>query len=62
MENQLKQEKIENISWKLQTKELQQKLIELGIDPKNTKAMKYLNKENDNEIQVLKKKLKIPNT
>ena len=41
---------------------MQQKVIELGIDPSNTNPIKDLIKEKDIEIQVLKKKLKIPNT
>ena len=34
----------------------------MGIDPSNYKPVKDLIKEKDNEIQILKKKLEIPNT
>ena len=41
---------------------MQKKVIELGNDPNNTKPVKDLNKEKDNELHVLKKKLKIQDT
>ena len=41
---------------------MQQKIIDLGVDPANAKPVKDFLKEKDIEIQILKKKLKIPNT
>ena len=55
-------EKTENKDWKVHIRELQQKLIDFGFDPSNSKPDKYFLKEKDNVIKILKKKLKIPNT
>lgn len=50
------------MAWQTQIKELQQKIIDLGSNLNNSKPIKDLIKEKDNEIHILKKKLKIPNT
>lgn len=56
------QEKIENRAWKIQIRELQQNILYLGFDPSISKPVKGILKERDNEIQNLKKKMKIPST
>ena len=43
-------------------KELQQKIVDLGSDPSDPKLDKDLLKEKDNGLQIMKKKLKIPDT
>ena len=45
----------------IQIKKLQVDVISLGSEPGNAQATKKLLEEKDNTIQVLKKKLKIPN-
>ena len=62
MEVQLKHEKVENKANLIQIKKLQRDMISLGTEPNNVKATKKLLEEKDNTIQVLKKKLKVPNT
>ena len=62
MEIQLKHEKVENKANLIQIKMLQGDIISLGIEPNNMQATKNLLEEKDNTIQVLKKKLKVPNT
>ena len=61
MEVQLKHEKVENKANLIQIKKLQENIISLGSEPGNAQATKKLLEEEDNTIQVLKKKLKIPN-
>ena len=46
----------------IQIKKLQVDVISLGSEPGNAQATKKLLEEKDNTIQVLKKKLKIPNS
>ena len=62
MEVQLKHEKVENKANMVQIKKLQGDVIRLGSEPGNVQATKKLLEEKYNTIQVLKKKLKIPNT
>ena len=62
MEVQLKHKKVENKSNLIQIKKLQGDIIILGTEPNNVQATKKLLEEKDNTIQVLKKKLKVPNT
>ena len=62
MEIQLKHEKVENKANLIQIKKLQGDIISLGTEPNNVQAMKNLLEDKDNTIQVLKKKLKVPNT
>ena len=62
MEIQLKHEKVENKANLIQIKKLQGDIISLGTEPNNVWAMKKFLEEKDNTIQVLKKKLKVPNT
>ena len=46
----------------IQIKKLQTDFISLGSEPGNAQATKKLSEENDNTIQVLKRKPKIPNS
>ena len=62
MEIQLKHEKVENKANLIQIKKSQGDIISLGTEPNNMQATKKLLEEKDNTIQVLKKKLKVPNT
>ena len=62
MEVQSKHEKVENKSNLIQIKKLQGDIISLGTEPNSVQEMKKLMEEKDNTIQVLKKKLKVPNT
>ena len=61
MEVQLKHEKIENKANFIQIKKFQGDFIILGTEPINMQATKNILEEKDNTIQVLKKKLKVPN-
>ena len=61
MEVQLKHEKVENKSNLIQIKKLQGDVINLGTEPSNMEATKMLLEKKDNTIQVLKRKLKVPN-
>ena len=61
MEVQLKHEKVENKANLIQIKKLQGDVVSLGNEPGNVQETKRLLEEKDNTIQVLKKKLKIPN-
>ena len=61
MEVQLKHKKVENKVNLIQIKKLQEDVISLGSEPGNAQATKKILEEKDNTIQVLKKKLKIPN-
>ena len=61
MEVQLKHEKVENKANLIQIKKLQGDVVSLGTEPVNMQATKKLLEEKDNTIQVLKKKLKVPN-
>lgn len=54
VQNHLMQEKTENKAWQVQIRELQQKIIDLGVDLENAKPVKDLLKEKDNEIQIWK--------
>ena len=62
MEVQLKHEKVENKANFIQIKKLHGDMIILGTEPNNVQATKKLLEEKDNTIQLLKKKLKVPNT
>ena len=44
----------------MQIKEYKQKIVDLSADPNNPNLVKNMLKEKDIEIQILKKKLKIP--
>ena len=46
----------------IQIKKLQTDFISLGSEPGNAQATKNLFEEKENTIQVLKKRLKIPNS
>ena len=61
MEVQLKHERVENKANLIQIKKLQGDVVSLGVKPGNMKETKKLIEEKDNTIQVLKKKLKVPN-
>jgi len=61
MEIQLKHEKVENKANLIQIKNLQRDIVSLGNKPNNMQVTKKLLEEKDNTIQVLKKKLKVPN-
>ena len=61
MEVQLKHEKVENKANLIQIKKLQGDFVSLGTEPGNMKVPKKILEEKDNTIQVLKKKLKVPN-
>ena len=61
MEVQLKHERVENKANLIQIKKLQGDVVSLGTKPGNMQATKKLLEEKDNTIQVLKKKLKVPN-
>jgi len=61
MEVQLKHERVENKANLIQIKKLQGDVVSLGTEPGNMQATKKLLEEKDNTIQVLKKKLKVPN-
>ena len=62
MEVQLKHEKVENKVNLIQINKLQGDIISLGTEPNNVQATNKLLEEKENTIQVLKKKLKVPNT
>ena len=61
MEVQLKHEKVENKANLIQIKNLQGEVLSSGVKPDNMQATKKFLEEKDNTIQVLKKKLKVPN-
>ena len=61
MEVQLKHGKVENKANLIQIKKLQGDVISLGTEPSSMQETKKLLEEKDNTIQVLKKKLKVPN-
>ena len=61
MEVQLKHERVENKANFIQIKKLQVDVVSLGTEPGNMQVTKKLLEEKDNTIQVLKKKLKVPN-
>lgn len=56
LQRQLMQEKTENKAWNVRNVEMQQKIINLGTNPSETKSVADLKKEKDIEIQRLKKK------
>lgn len=62
LEHQLKQEKTIKKAWQVKIKEYKQRMIDLGVDPNNPQPVKNLIKEKENEIHILKKKLKILET
>ena len=62
MEIQLKHEKVENKANWIQIKKLEGDIIKLGTEPNNMQATKKVLEDKDNTIQMLKKKLKVPNT
>jgi hypothetical protein len=57
--NQPKQEKLENITKKIRVEELQQWVIELGSNPKDSASIQALMKTKDTKIQSLNKTLSI---
>ena len=61
LEVQLKHKKVENKEHSIHIKNLQVDVISSGSEPGNAHATGKLLEEKDNTIQVLKKKLKIPN-
>ena len=61
LEVQLKHEKVENKANLIQIKKLQADVVSSGSEPGNAQATRKLLEEKDNTIQVLKKRLKIPN-
>ena len=61
MEVELKHEKVENKANLIQIKKLQGYVASLGIESGNMQETIKLLEEKDNTIQVLKKKLKVPN-
>ena len=61
MEIQLKHEKVESKANLIQIKKLQGDIISLATETNNVQVTKKLLEEKDNTIQVLKKKLKVPN-
>lgn len=60
LEGKLKQEKATNKALKVHIKKLESDLLVVGEDTKDIQTVKNLLDERDNTIQVLKKKLKIP--
>ena len=62
MEVQLKHDKVENKANLIQIKKLQADVISLGSEAGNAQATKKILEEKDNTIQVLKKRLNIPNS
>ena len=62
MEVQSKHERLENKANLIQIKKLQGDVVSLGTEPSNMQATKKILEEKDNTIQLLKKKLKFPNT
>ena len=62
LEVQLKHEKVENEANAIKIKKLQADIINSGNEKDSTPAIKILLEEKDNALQVLKKRLKIPNT
>ena len=62
LEVQLKHEKVENKVNSIQIKKLQEDVISSRDEQGNAQAIRILLEENNNAIQVLKKKLKIPNS
>ena len=61
LEVHLKHEKVENKVNLVHIKKLQTDVISLGSELGNAQATKNILEEKDNTIQVLKKRLKIPN-
>ena len=60
LEVQLKHEKVENKENSIQINKLQEDIVSSGNETGNTLAIRRLLEEKDNALQVLKKKLKIP--
>jgi len=58
---QLMQKRVATKANRLQINELERKIISLGEDPKNLTIVGDLIKEMDNEINILKRKLNVPN-
>jgi hypothetical protein len=56
----LKQERVATKANRIQINELERKIISLGEDPKNMTVVGDLIKEKDNEINILKKKINVP--
>ena len=61
MEVQLKHERVENKANLIEIKKLQGDIVSLGTKIGNMQVTKKLLEQKDNTIQVLKKKLKVPN-
>ena len=62
LEVQLKHKKVENKENLIHIKKLQADVINSGSEPRNVQATRKILEEKYNTIQVLKKKLKIPNS
>ena len=62
IENQLRQEKVENRAHQAQIKKLQEDIIAARGQVDKGQGMKKLSDEKENAIQLLKNKLKIPST
>jgi hypothetical protein len=59
LRTQLKNEKLATMTRKIRVEEIEQWIIELGVNPKDDASIQALMKEKEKEIQVLKQKLKI---
>ena len=62
IENQLRQEKVENKGHHVQIKKLQTYLLATKRQANKGERIQKLVNEKENDIQLLKKKLKIPST
>ena len=60
LENQLRQEKVENKENPVQIEKLQTNLIVSRTEPNNIQLTKNILEEKENTTQTLKKKLKVP--
>jgi hypothetical protein len=61
IQKQLKQEKLANRTKQMRIDELENWVIELGANPKDSKSIQALIKTKDTKIYTLNKKLNIPN-
>ena len=62
IQKQHKEEKAENKGWKTKIKKLEKKIVSLVVDPKDPKLVQGILDENEKQIQLLKKMLKIHGT
>lgn len=56
------EEKVLKNAWKTKFKKVEKNIISLRVDPKDPKPVKSILDEKENQIQLIKKKLKILNT